>query len=143
MSAPIIRLDSWPALRRHPAPGTVYAAMAAPRAWELGAGRVPALAPDLGALREVKAGRMLAADYFRLFGAALAQRAEALQPGALVARLPDGALAPIVDGDTLCCSCARGVQLGLVPQMTCHLEVAAVELRRAGWKVSLWGGAPC
>jgi hypothetical protein len=141
VSAPTLFLDSWAALRSVPRTGQRYHAMAAPRSFELGDGGVTALAPRLEWFWAVRAGNMAPADYFAHYRAQLTSISAQLAPGWLI--VDSGALHDVYDGDTICCSCRRGAAPGLFERgPSCHLEVAAEELRRAGWRVGLWGGAP-
>lgn len=104
-------------------------------------GAAAELAPRLEWLRAVKSGTMAPADYFKRYRVQLASISAQLGPGWLI--VDSGALHDVYSGDTICCSCRRGTALGLFERgPSCHLEVAAEELRRAGWLVGLWGGAP-
>lgn len=125
-------------------PGRRLCAMAAPRQWEHGDGRVDRCAPTLSALRLVQATGDLA-GYRAILDDRWTSLAEYLRPGALLIDDQGGdwegvgpAPARLVrDGDTLLCACARPDSKARVHP--CHLELLAPHLVRAGWDVVLWG----
>ena len=126
-------------------PGRKLCAMALPRRWEHGDGRVSVAAPFEDDLRAVQATGNLAA-----YRAACERRWSAFaemgryDPGVLylvsVASGEEDGRAhtrPVADGDTLFCACAAPDS----PRRThpCHLEILAPFLVRAGSDVVLWG----
>lgn len=121
--------------------GRRWTAMAAPRRWEMGDGRVAALCPLPEDLRGVQSGRFTAEEYFERFRAGVGTRLWSLGPGLLSAhpspnhwdRYP--APATVADGDFIGCACARDAAL----RGECHLFHAAPFLVRAGWRVVLHG----
>jgi len=126
-------------------PGRKLCAMALPRRWEHGDGRVAVAAPFEGDLRAVQSTGDLAA-----YRAACERRwltfAELgrFKPGVLclvsaASSEEDGRAhaRPVADGDTLFCACAFPDS----PRRKhpCHLEIFAPFLVRAGLDVVLWG----
>lgn len=145
-SRPTLYLSNWSSHRTPGAhgPGRKWTAMAEPRAWEWGAGRVRALTPELGdpdgmlrdALAERHAGvqdgpamRAYRAYYIggRIPGL--------MAPGALHAAAGGGMFPAVEDGDTVCCACAVAERAA----GRCHLAWSAPFLHRAGWRVVLDG----
>lgn len=139
---PTLYLSNWSSHKTpgHHGPGRKWTIMAAPRRWEHGDGQVDALVPDINDLRNVKAGVISADDYFGSYESGLASMPDLLRPDHMTAGGPlrrsgpgriDIDLNYVRDGDTLCCSCARGAR--------CHRRVAAKYLHLAGWRVVLDG----
>lgn len=143
---PTLFLSNWSSHRTPGAhgPGRKWTAMAEPRAWEWGDGRVRALTPELGdpdgllhaALTERHAGvqdgsAMQAYRAYYIGGRILS----ALAPGALYAAAGGGMFEPLADGDTVCCACSVADRA----EGCCHLAWAAPFLIRAGWRVIMDG----
>lgn len=149
---PTLSLSNWSSHRTpgHHGPGRKLCGMASPREWEFGDGTVPALAPTVELLRQMRRGQISFRQYMVAYVTDLAEllREGALAPDALrVAdstwwhrghqlRDPEGSRWA-QDGDTILCSCARPGS----PKRrhTCHLELAADVLVRAGWDVIIYG----
>lgn len=115
----------------HRGPGRVLHIMAAPRAWEQGDGRVPALIPPLPWVREAKAGALPMQEYQARYTLRLSQRQ--LGPGLLWTTGDGGS--DVRDGDTLICACSREA----AADGRCHRVWAARALQAAGWRVVLDG----
>lgn len=141
---PKIWLQNW-SFPKKPT-GRLFSAMALPRSWEHGAGRVSMVAPSPLDLRAVQAGQLAIDQYFHRYSHQL--EAKQLNPSQLVAE--NGV--QIEDGDGLCCSCAArslparslfGGTLEAKRAHPCHLEVLAPRLVQAGWAVALYGHELC
>jgi hypothetical protein len=150
MSRPVLVLDQLSragAMQKRREVGRVFGAMAAPRlvyakTWD---GIVPALAPRVQDLGEVRNGAISFATYFDRY---LVRLGDALPvgPGELLAV----AAAPFLrfnnrvrvdgprDGDALVCSCAT--PWSARRRHPCHLEFLAPVLVQAGWDVRLYDG---
>jgi len=115
-------------------PGALWTIMANPRFWEHGAGRVEALTPKGTAVIQIKRGELTMEQYRAQFLAEM-EDSSVLAPGALVARIGDGTLQVVREGDTLCCCCA----LTKAAAGQCHRVWAADLLVAAGWRVVLDG----
>lgn len=141
MSAPTLYLANFASLRR-PDPAVVgtgrrWTAMARPRLWERGHGRVLGVSPPPDALRAVQAGTITPTRYFAVCRERFAAWASAglLVPERLCGESADGWVDDVADGDFIGCSCARDAAL----RGECHLFHAAPFLVRAGWRVVLHG----
>jgi hypothetical protein len=131
---PKIYVTNWSSRKLH-GPGRKLTIMAAPRAWEHGAGRVPACTPLLGWLQSLRAGTMDLAGYRERIRLRLAEHA--LAPGPLVGVI-EGDYRPVESGDTLLCACSREA----AARGECHRVWVAEALAAAGWEVVLdgaWG----
>jgi hypothetical protein len=141
MTRPTLYLTNWSSRKLH-GPGRKLCAMARPRHFERGDGRLDQCAPKAEWLRAVQNDRLSLGRYrklceewfgtFRLLGS--------YNPGALSFKTPTvnpTGMRPVEDGDTLYCACARPDS----PKRThpCHLELLAPFLVRAGWDVVLHG----
>lgn len=148
---PTLYLSNWSSHRTANAhgPGRKWTAMAEPRAWEWGAGRVRALTPELGdpdgLLRAALAERRAATIALDEDGPAMrAYRANYigglvvadLAPGVLHAAAGGGMFPAVADGDTVCCACAVAERAA----GRCHLAWSAPFLHQSGWRVMLDGG---
>jgi hypothetical protein len=148
---PTLYLTNWSSPALH-GPGRKWTAMAEPRAWEWGAGRVRALTPLTSEVRPALAERRAKVSdgpAFRSYRTDFTNRltdweiGRGLQPGSLVATVGDdiggvaspGRYPPLADGDTVCCACARAERAA----GRCHLAWAVPFLTRAGWRVILDG----
>ena len=129
---PTLHLTNWSSRKLH-GPGRKLTIMAAPRRWEHGDGRVPAIVPPLDWLREALGGTLALEEYRRRYEDRLSGLSF-LAPGALRADTPPGWV-DVRDGDTLCCACSRADAAA----GRCHRAWAAPFLVRAGWRVILDG----
>lgn len=131
-----LHVANWSSRKLH-GPGLALTIMAAPRAWEHGDGRVPALIPDLDDLRAVRAGTIPWTEYRARFEARFETRLSKhiIAPGLAQCVLTSGRLFPVRDGDTLCCACS----VADAAAGRCHRVWSAHALRRAGWDVILDG----
>lgn len=138
---PAIYLTNAASLRSGPrfrGPGLVLTIMAAPRRWERGDGRVPALIPPLEWVRAAKAGSMSITDYRLAYSIDLDEHGDDLRPGRLSWEQSAGAApatGPVAYGDTLICACSRAA----AARGECHRVWAAEALARSGWRVILDG----
>lgn len=134
---PTLHLTNWSSRAQH-GPGRKLCAMASPRTWEHGEGRVRDATPRLTVLLDWQQGRISLADYRELAEARfrVCFVSGTLLPGAL-AWYAGKCCWVVSDGDTLLCSCPRPDS----PRRTheCHLEWLAPFLARAGWRVILYG----
>ena len=127
-------------------PGHLWCAMALPRQWEHGDGRVAKAAPALADLEAIKRGeispddyRVLCVDRFAVFaesGSYAVGKLRAVVPAAKTADAR-AACRAVGDGDTLFCACPRPDRPRRYP--FCHLELLAPFLAAAGWTVVLYG----
>lgn len=146
---PRLYLSNWSS-HRSPGmhgPGRKWTAMAEPRAWEWGAGRVRALTPLISevrpALAERRAGiadgpetRTYRVDFTKRM--AEWELSGGLQPGSLVATVGydyPGTYPKLGDGETVCCACSVAERRA----GRCHLAWAAPFLEKAGWSVVMDG----
>ena len=142
---PTIYLTNFASRAQH-GPGHRWCAMALPRRWEHGDGRVAKAAPALADLEAIRCGeitpddyRALCVDRFGVFaesGSYAVGKLSAVVPAAKTADARPACRA-VGDGDTLFCACAR-------PDSSrrshpCHLELLAPFLSAAGWTVVLYG----
>lgn len=128
----IVHVANWSSRKLH-GPGLALTIMAAPRAWEHGEGRVPALIPALDDLRAVRSGAIPWTEYRARFEAKIA--GAALAPGEILGVLTGGRWFPLRDGDTVCCACS----VADAAAGRCHRVWSAHALHRAGWDVVLDG----
>jgi len=126
--------------------GTRWTAMAHPRRWERGEGRVASLAPLHDSVRGLLASALAERAVGVMDGlemaayrAAFLARLDAydLRPGSMRAyrwdTMRDGE--PVKDGDAVCCACSvRDRAAG-----RCHLAFAVPAMVRAGWDVVMDG----
>jgi hypothetical protein len=103
--------------------------MARPRRWEHGDAKVPACTPLRADFDALQAGRLAMPEYFARCRRHM--RRAMLRPGELHGWTSMGKILVVLDGDTLCCACARDAP--------CHRQVVAGELLEAGWRVVLDG----
>ena len=135
---PTIYLTNWSS-RALFGPGRRLTIMANPRHWEKGEGYVRHLRPHEADLEAARNGSISAAEYERRYLAGLRLVWRDLRPGHMAwlsTRLagPVG-LAPVCDGDTLCCACSREA----AARGECHRVWAARALHAVGWCVVLDG----
>ncbi len=130
MIRPTIHVTNWSSTKLH-GPGRKLTIMAAPRAWEHGDGKVEEFIPPLHLLRRVKAEAIDFDQYAAILSDTWINAPTGwYSPGVLTwCKSNEGG--PVLDGDTLLCSCARGAP--------CHRRVAVPFLVRAGWRVLLDG----
>ncbi|MDP3937910.1 MAG: hypothetical protein Q8R92_07215 [Deltaproteobacteria bacterium] len=130
---PTLYLSNWSSYRTlgHHGPGRKLTIMAAPRSWEQGEGKVPALIPALVDLRAHREGAVDMFEYRRRYEQGL--NINKLRPGVLYTTAAGGTF--VTDGDTLCCACSRDVAF----QGRCHRVFAAKALVQAGWHIILDG----
>lgn len=134
---PTIYLSNWSSHKTpgHHGPGRKWTIMASPRSWEKGEGFVPHFVPDKHDVASARAGILGWPEYSARFRRHVSvDDAHTRSPGNLFARRavrPSYSL--VTDGDTLCCSCARG--------KPCHRRIASEFLHDAGWRVVLDGVA--
>lgn len=131
---PTIHLTNWSSRKLHH--GHLYTIMARPRTWEHGAGRVEVLTPTYRALSMYQSRQMSILAYQKQFEDTCEGLLNdgLLAPGSL-AWENDTESGPVVDGDTLCCSCSRAEAAA----GRCHRVWAAPYLVKAGWRVILDG----
>lgn len=117
--------------------GRRWTAMARPRWWERGEGRIDVLCPNRESLVAAKAGDLAPEQYFEHYRARLARwgGVGVLDPGRLCAEDAGGWIVDVDDSDFIGCACARDAAL----RGECHLFHAAPFLVRAGWRVVLHG----
>lgn len=129
MTRPTLYLTNWSSSALHGL-GCKLCAMAKPRRWEQGVGRVFAATPPPHLVSGALDGSVSIGDYRAACEAIWAEND--YRPGHLRA---DGM--GVLDGDSLLCACARPGS----PKRThpCHLELLAPYLVRAGWDVVLHG----
>lgn len=131
---PALHLTNWSSRKQH-GPGRRLCAMALPRAWEKGDGKVSMVAPRAEDLLAIKDGTLSVEVYQARYRMMLRRQVSqtGIGPGQLVLDRGD----PVEDGDTLLCACPRPDS----PRRhhECHIEWLAPFLRRAGWRVVLYG----
>ena len=131
---PTIYLSNWSSHKTpgHHGPGRKYTIMVRPRRWEHGEGCIYQLMPRSADLAELRSNDISADDYFDRFRRLMSGWGGELSPGRLMAASRCARFQrPVEDGDTGCCSCARGTP--------CHRRIAAEFLHAAGWRVMLDG----
>ena len=142
---PTLHLTNLASRAQH-GPGRLWCAMALPRRWEHGDGRVAKAAPAEADLRAVRAAEISPDDYRALCVDRFGVFAESgsYAPGKLRGVIPAAKTADsrpacraVGDGDTLFCACPRPDRPRRYP--FCHLELLAPFLHAAGWIVVLYG----
>lgn len=140
---PTLHLTNLASRTQH-GPGRRLCAMARPRQWEHGDGKIMVAMPMGYDLDAIHKGEIDLDTYRERCVAAFTYRhveQDRFTPGRLRAVVPheDGRHhnVPVVDGDTLFCACARPGS----PKRThpCHLEWLAPFLAAVGWSVVLYG----
>lgn len=136
---PTLHLTNFASRAQH-GPGHLWCAMALPRQWEHGDGRVAKAAPALADLEAIKRGeispddyRVLCVDRFAVFaesGSYAVGKLRAVVPAAKTADAR-AACRAVGDGDTLFCACPRPDRPRRYP--FCHLELLAPFLAAAGY----------
>lgn len=127
---PTIHLTNFSSRKLH-GPGRVFTIMAKPRTWEHGAGKVEEFIPPVHALRQVQDGAITFEQYAAILRDAWSHAPVGWYAPGVLTWCNGNEGGPVLDGDTLCCACARGAP--------CHRQVAVPFLLRAGWRVVLDG----
>ncbi len=131
-----VYLSNWSSHKTpgHHGPGRKWTIMALPkRPHEHGDGAVTSLTPPTADLSLARAGQITTGEYRRR--CELWWQIHDLRPSILAARMRDGRITDVRDGDTLCCACSRDKAAA----GQCHRVWAAEALAAAGWRVILDG----